>query len=110
MISIKCFLYFFNYLIIISGCESFSRPVALASTDSLTFICPDQFGHFPDADDCSRYFVCDHGKPDLHECTDGLFYSTIIKTCDWPRNVDCQRGRTGIFKLDIGNSLTRNIP
>lgn len=53
------------------------------------FKCPEKFGYFPDASDCSKYFVCVFGEA-LHEaCTGGLFFSAELQTCDWPRNVPC---------------------
>ncbi|XP_076361028.1 uncharacterized protein LOC143252573 isoform X2 [Tachypleus tridentatus] len=56
------------------------------------FSCIDQFGYHPDPGDCSKYFVCVFGEP-LHEsCTGGLYFSTELQTCDWPRNTKCAGG------------------
>lgn len=54
-----------------------------------SFACPDKFGYFADSANCSKYHICDHGKATLKTCDDGLVFSTILKTCDWPYNVHC---------------------
>ena len=56
------------------------------------FDCPEKFGHFPDSTDCSKYYVCNHGRNSMQQCEDGLFYNAGLKTCDWPRNVQCDKG------------------
>nr|XP_027195559.1 putative uncharacterized protein DDB_G0277255 isoform X1 [Dermatophagoides pteronyssinus] len=56
------------------------------------FNCPEKFGYYPDEKNCSRYHLCDHGKSRLKSCDDGLVFSTILKTCDWPYNVHCNHG------------------
>lgn len=53
------------------------------------FNCPEMFGYYPAASNCSIYFICDHGKATPKMCDDGLVFSTILKTCDWPYNVQC---------------------
>ncbi|KAH9501591.1 chitin binding [Dermatophagoides farinae] len=53
------------------------------------FDCPEKFGYYPDEKNCSKYHLCDHGKSRLKSCDDGLVFSTILKTCDWPFNVHC---------------------
>ncbi|KAH7640536.1 hypothetical protein HUG17_8003 [Dermatophagoides farinae] len=53
------------------------------------FDCPEKFGYYPDEKNCSKYHLCDHGKSRLKSCDDGLVFSTILKTCDWPYNVHC---------------------
>nr|QFU95789.1 chitin deacetylase protein 5a [Tetranychus cinnabarinus] len=63
-----------------------------SSNGSLLFTCPEQFGYYVDNSDCTKYFVCVFGEA-LHEvCTGGLYFSSELQTCDWPRNVHCGRG------------------
>ncbi|UYV61140.1 Cda5 [Cordylochernes scorpioides] len=62
---------------------------AASNVPTEVFSCPDQFGYYPDMEDCSKYFVCVFGDA-LHEsCTGGLYFSAELQTCDWPRNVQC---------------------
>ncbi|CAG2113845.1 unnamed protein product, partial [Medioppia subpectinata] len=63
-----------------------------ADTQESGFKCPEKFGHYPDGQDCQKYYVCDHGRTLEQRCDDGLLYNTYLKTCDWPRNVQCDRG------------------
>ena len=53
------------------------------------FPCPEQFGYYPDTANCSRYHICDHGKASVKKCDDGLVFNTILMTCDWRYNVNC---------------------
>lgn len=53
------------------------------------FDCPEKFGYYADDRNCSRYHICDHGRAQLKSCDYGLVFSTILKTCDWPYNVQC---------------------
>lgn len=75
------------------------------------FSCPEQFGYYPDQGNCSRYHLCDHGKASVKTCDDGLVFSTILKTCDWPYNVHCNvadgnRGRHTCCRLIITTNPT----
>ncbi|GAB6019417.1 Cytidine deaminase 5 [Chamberlinius hualienensis] len=80
---------------------------------STEFECPEQFGYYPDSNDCTRYFVCVFGGA-LHEsCTGGLFFSVDLQTCDWPRNVKCNNGaRTNSSEATnvLGSSNNSNRP
>uniref|UniRef100_T1JFB8 Chitin-binding type-2 domain-containing protein n=1 Tax=Strigamia maritima TaxID=126957 RepID=T1JFB8_STRMM len=60
--------------------------------EKLDFVCPDQFGYYADKNNCSRYFVCVFGLAVHESCTGGLYFSTDLQTCDWPRNVMCNQG------------------
>lgn len=65
--------------------------VALAQEDPAAFRCPEPFGYFPDQNNCHTYYICAHGRPIHEQCEAGLQFSEVLKTCDWPRNVDCDR-------------------
>ncbi|CAG0915709.1 unnamed protein product [Notodromas monacha] len=56
------------------------------------FDCPEDFGYYAHHSDCSKYYVCVFGGALLESCTGGLLYSDELQTCDWPRNVKCDRG------------------
>jgi len=64
------------------------QGIHLQKTD---FRCPEEFGYYPHPGDCSLYFVCVFGGPLLESCTGGLVYSEDLQTCDWPRNVPCNK-------------------
>ncbi|XP_053209789.1 homeobox protein 5-like isoform X2 [Panonychus citri] len=86
-------------------------------TTSTTFTCPEQFGYYIDHSDCTKYFVCVFGEA-LHEtCTGGLYFSSELQTCDWPRNVLCGIGNktekvthasTGLDKGSSSLSIDNN--
>ena len=66
--------------------SSTTSPVAGVSECQKTeFRCPEEFGYYPHATDCSLYYVCVFGGPLLESCTGGLVYSEDLQTCDWPR-------------------------
>lgn len=71
------------------------------------FNCPEQFGYYDDLSDCSKYFVCVFGEA-LHEtCTGGLYFSSELQTCDWPRNVNCHLDQT--IKKSNNTSTTPSL-
>lgn len=37
--------------------------------------------------DCQRYFLCVNGSPRLHNCGEGNYYDSSIKTCNAAENV-----------------------
>lgn len=63
-----------------------------ASSAEDVFRCPEQFGYYPDMDDCTKYYICVFGDSHHEKCTGGLFFSVELQTCDWPRNVECANG------------------
>ncbi|XP_048581181.1 uncharacterized protein LOC5511285 isoform X2 [Nematostella vectensis] len=58
-----------------------------------TTFCKDKpNGYYADPRDCSRFYQCDaFHRAFLHRCSPGLKWSITKTTCDWPRNVDCDR-------------------
>jgi len=85
---------------------TFGARVASKKTD---FRCPEEFGYYPHSTDCSLYYVCVFGGPLLESCTGGLVYSEDLQTCDWPRNVACNRGQEEKANLIDGDSLNVHI-
>jgi len=45
----------------------------------------------------------------LESCTGGLVYSQDLQTCDWPRNVACDRGQEGNENLIESDALNVHI-
>ncbi|XP_074602749.1 uncharacterized protein LOC141856360 isoform X2 [Brevipalpus obovatus] len=93
LISFTTLLFIISVDLIISSSSAASTTNSSSPSSSSSFICPEQFGYFEDQSDCSKYFVCVFGEP-LHEsCTGGLYFSSELQTCDWPRNVQCGHNR-----------------
>lgn len=54
--------------------------------------CPWQYGVFPHATSCTRYWHCWNGTATIQQCPFSLLYNDAIHSCDWPDNVpDCQK-------------------
>ncbi|XP_022240245.1 uncharacterized protein LOC106458349 isoform X2 [Limulus polyphemus] len=70
------------------------------------FTCIDQFGYYPDPGDCSKYYVCVFGDPQHESCTGGLYFSTELQTCDWPRNTKCAGGGSQTKEEEVHEVLT----
>jgi len=45
----------------------------------------------PDDSNCMIFYVCDNnGLPIQKECPARLHFNSILKTCDWPENSNCE--------------------
>lgn len=65
----------------------FNSEQAVASEN-----CAWQFGVFPHATSCTRYWHCWNGTATIQQCPFSLLYNDAIHSCDWPDNVpDCQK-------------------
>jgi len=54
--------------------------------------CQWQYGVFPHATSCTRYWQCWNGTATIQQCPFSLLYNDVIHSCDWPDNVpDCQK-------------------
>jgi len=54
--------------------------------------CQWQYGVFPHATSCTRYWHCWNGTATIQQCPFSLLYNDVIHSCDWPDNVpDCQK-------------------
>ena len=54
--------------------------------------CQWQYGVFPHATSCTRYWQCWNGTSTIQQCPFSLLYNDVIHSCDWPDNVpDCQK-------------------
>lgn len=54
--------------------------------------CQWQYGVFPHATSCTRYWHCWNGTATIQQCPFSLLYNDAIHSCDWPDNVpDCQK-------------------
>uniref|UniRef100_A0A1L8E3S2 Putative peritrophin n=1 Tax=Nyssomyia neivai TaxID=330878 RepID=A0A1L8E3S2_9DIPT len=48
----------------------------------------------PHESDCTKFYICSHGRPHEFSCPHGLFFSPEKQRCDWPNNVDCTQVTT----------------
>lgn len=56
--------------------------------------CHWQYGVFPHATSCTRYWHCWNGTSTIQQCPFSLLYNDAVHACDWPDNVpDCQKHR-----------------
>jgi len=46
--------------------------------------CLSGVGAQPSTSDCTHFFLCDFGIPNLMACPNGLIFNSLISTCDWP--------------------------
>lgn len=44
-------------------------------------------------DQCSKYYHCDHGFYQIHDCAGGLHWNERAKLCDWPASAKCVQRR-----------------
>ncbi|KAK3881522.1 hypothetical protein Pcinc_014041 [Petrolisthes cinctipes] len=56
--------------------------------------CPHEFGFYPHATACDKYYTCDAGVPTLKTCGNGLAFDAsdpefLKENCDYSHNVDC---------------------
>ena len=47
-------------------------------------------GYYRDQTDCHKFFICNNDIFYSKSCPTGLSWNDSIKTCDYPRNVDCK--------------------
>lgn len=60
---------------------------------------------------CGKFMSCEGGKTFINDCAPGTLFSTVLKICDFPKNVDCgsrHRPETLTVKLpSYGNTKTQ---
>lgn len=64
--------------------DTVEEPVQCPSRD------PDALSFMPSQVDCSRYYICYHGRPIRQQCIKDLHWNTVINKCDYPTNAKCQ--------------------
>ncbi|XP_023165748.2 uncharacterized protein LOC111595989 isoform X5 [Drosophila hydei] len=95
----------------VTNSRSFGTNVKSATSNGVSFDCPEEFGYYPHPSDCTQYYVCVFGGALLESCTGGLMYSHELQTCDWPRNVGCEvvDSGTSATSTELGGA-SRNKP
>jgi len=72
------------------GCPDGQR--VMGQSPQGTDNCQWQYGVFPHATSCTRYWHCWNGTSTIQQCPFSLLYNDNIHSCDWPDNVpDCQK-------------------
>ena len=59
------------------------------------FKCPKDEGLFPDAKNCSKFFVCVNDVSYHTSCPEGLHFSPTQLQCDTPERAGCEKGDGG---------------
>jgi len=72
------------------GCPDGTRVMGQQPINSDN--CQWQYGVFPHATSCTRYWHCWNGTSTIQQCPFSLLYNDVLHSCDWPDNVpDCQK-------------------
>ena len=62
---------------------------------SLAFEC-EEWGIFPDPENCQNFYECSPSGQDLFSCPDGYLFNDELLVCDYENQVDCgDRPRPG---------------
>ncbi|GIY89826.1 uncharacterized protein CDAR_107551 [Caerostris darwini] len=51
--------------------------------------CPNDFGYYRHAGNCSNFYQCTDGVPSIKQCPKGLFFNSKLGMCDWAAQVNC---------------------
>jgi len=59
-----------------------------------SFKCPHEYGFYPHARSCDKYWKCENNQADLKTCGNGLAFESsdskyLTENCDYLHNVDC---------------------
>ncbi|XP_025832634.1 chitin-binding domain protein cbd-1 [Agrilus planipennis] len=66
--------------------ESAAANIKCPAVDPL-----DQSIYLPHENDCSKFYECSNGIPNLLQCPEGTLFNSDLNVCDWPDNVVCQK-------------------
>ncbi|KAF8789909.1 Major mite allergen Der p 23 like protein [Argiope bruennichi] len=61
----------------------------ISSNDTTEFKCPNRFGLYPDAKNCSKFYHCSHWIAYHKTCPSKLHFSSVLLVCDWPYKAGC---------------------
>lgn len=68
--------------------------IAIVNSQKEEFKCPDEYGFYPHASSCDKYWKCDGNIAELKTCGNGLAFDdtdakNLKENCDYLHNVDC---------------------
>ncbi|UYV70525.1 hypothetical protein LAZ67_7003416 [Cordylochernes scorpioides] len=64
--------------------------------------CLNSSGHFPNPEDCSSFYHCDHGRAFPKSCPSPLRFNARLGVCDWSWNVDCNHTHPDVPGEEVG--------
>lgn len=75
-------------------CVFILSVIAAVSSQKEEFKCPDEYGFYPHASSCDKYWKCDGNQAELKTCGNGLAFDDtdpkyLKENCDYLHNVDC---------------------
>ncbi|XP_076367568.1 uncharacterized protein LOC143255581 isoform X2 [Tachypleus tridentatus] len=94
--------------------ESTSHRSIRTTTIDPSKVCPPQNGKFPvflpHTENCSLYYVCDHGIPKLMRCPAPLHFNRELNVCDYEWRAGCStNGHLSSKKPEVSNSSSTYI-
>ncbi|XP_065562656.1 peritrophin-1-like [Artemia franciscana] len=80
-----------------TGVETTQLPTTETDPEgsgSVESICPEVDGdyalHIPHESDCTMFYKCDRGTPELKVCPHNLWFNAALQVCDWPAQSGCE--------------------
>nr|CAD7199213.1 unnamed protein product [Timema douglasi] len=66
--------------------------------------------HLPHLTNCTLFCRCDHGKPKIYQCPDGLHFNPILQVCDWPEYAGCNStGGEEVGETTLSQEVTPSL-
>eukprot|EP00090_Calanus_glacialis_P043131 TRINITY_DN7631_c0_g1_i7.p1 TRINITY_DN7631_c0_g1~~TRINITY_DN7631_c0_g1_i7.p1 ORF type:complete len:921 (-),score=153.36 TRINITY_DN7631_c0_g1_i7:68-2830(-) len=90
-------------------CQSFSVQDNNSLANTTGPICSDPLEEYhAHSNQCEKFYQCSHGLPFEKSCPLGTVWAGGNRACDWPHNVQCQKGVRQELVLPAVNSTKVN--
>jgi len=97
------------YLLYITNLAGFINCLYTFQEQPIEPVCEGLSDYFPDVN-CSLFYHCANGYPELESCPDGLYWNIQLNTCDFPMNVpECVGGTRAPLLTTTTTELTTTI-